>query len=81
LGLPSEEWGEEVAAVVTPHSTDDMPTPQELFEFCRANLTHFKAPRQWSITTRELPHTQSGKAQKFVLREIILNGEIKIERV
>lgn len=81
LGMPSEQWGEEVAAVVTPHSTDDMPTPGELFEFCRANLTHFKTPRLWSITTRELPYTGAGKAQKFVIREIILNGEIEIERV
>jgi acyl-CoA synthetase (AMP-forming)/AMP-acid ligase II len=79
--MPSEEWGEEVAAVVTPHSADDMPTPQELFEFCRARMTHFKVPRLWSVTTREMPYTGAGKAQKFVIRETIQNGEIEIERV
>lgn len=81
LGMPSEQWGEEVAAVVTPHSAEDMPTPQELFEFCRANLTHFKVPRLWSVTTREMPYTGAGKAQKFVIRGFIQSGEIEIERV
>ena len=39
----------------------------ELGEFARANLAHFKAPH--SVTfIKELPKTETGKIQKYVLR-------------
>lgn len=81
LGMPHDELGEEVAAAVTPHSGDDMPTAQELFDFCKDRLTFYKCPRLWCITTSTLPYTLSGKAQKFVLRDVFLKGELDLERV
>lgn len=82
LGVPSEQWGEEVAAVVTPYSFEDMPTPGELLEYCRANLAYFKAPRLYCFKAiGELPITLSGKFQKFIIRELFEKGEIQMERV
>jgi fatty-acyl-CoA synthase len=40
---------------------------QEIIEFCRANMAHFKAPRK--VVFGPLPKTSTGKIQKFVLRE------------
>ena len=42
-------------------------TEQELIEFCRANMAHFKAPK--TVVFGPLPKTSTGKIQKFVLRE------------
>ena len=40
---------------------------EELIQFCRDNLAHFKCPKK--IVFAELPKTSTGKIQKFVLRE------------
>ena len=42
-------------------------TEQELIDFVRDRLAHFKAPRGVSFVD-ELPKTATGKIQKFVLR-------------
>jgi fatty-acyl-CoA synthase len=39
----------------------------ELREFARAHMAHFKVPRGFTIVT-ELPKTATGKIQKYVLR-------------
>ncbi len=40
----------------------------EIREFARGRLAHFKAP-QWVTFVGELPKTATGKIQKFVLRK------------
>jgi fatty-acyl-CoA synthase len=40
---------------------------QEIIDFCRDNMAHFKAPRR--VVFGPLPKTSTGKIQKFVLRE------------
>jgi len=40
---------------------------QEIIDFCRDNMAHFKAPK--TVVFGELPKTSTGKIQKFVLRE------------
>ena len=42
-------------------------TEDELVQFCRDNLAHFKCPSKVIFT--ELPKTSTGKIQKFVLRK------------
>jgi fatty-acyl-CoA synthase len=42
-------------------------TEQEIIDFCRQNLSHFKAPAAVEFT--DLPKTSTGKIQKYVLRE------------
>lgn len=68
VGLPDEKWGEIVAVAVTTHEPPADTLKQELIEHCRARLSPFKVPVRWFFVD-ELPHTASGKVQKFVLRE------------
>ena len=66
VGLAHERWGEAPHAfVVLKQGT--RADANELCEFARANLAHFKAPH--SVTfVQELPKTATGKIQKYVLR-------------
>jgi fatty-acyl-CoA synthase len=66
VGLPDAQWGE------TPHAfvvlkTGASATEDELNQFARANMAHFKAPRGYHFVA-ELPKTATGKIQKYVLR-------------
>ena len=61
IGLPDEEMGERVHAVVQP-AEGEVPGPElerALVEFCRDRLAHYKAPR--AITFAEVPRLPSGK--------------------
>jgi len=42
-------------------------TGEELREFCRDQIAHYKVPRHVRFVS-ELPMTITGKAQKFVMR-------------
>ena len=66
VGLPHERWGEAPCAfvVLKPGQTA---TEQELKDFARERLAHFKAPQRVTFVD-ELPKTATGKIQKFVLR-------------
>jgi fatty-acyl-CoA synthase len=66
VGLPHERWGEAPCAFVV-LKAGQTATAEELREFARANLAHFKVP-QWFNFVDELPKTATGKIQKFVLR-------------
>jgi fatty-acyl-CoA synthase len=66
IAIPDDYWGEVPKAFVTlkpGHAVSD----EELREFCRGRLAHFKCPK--TIEFGELPKTSTGKVQKFVLRE------------
>ncbi len=64
--MPHEKWGEAPHAfvVLKPGATA---TAEELRQYVRANLAHFKAP-QWITFVDELPKTATGKIQKYVRR-------------
>jgi fatty-acyl-CoA synthase len=66
IAIPDDHWGERPKAFVTlkPGKTA---TEQEVIEFCRKEIAHFKCPS--AVEFRELPKTSTGKVQKFVLRE------------
>jgi fatty-acyl-CoA synthase len=66
VGLPDELWGEVPHAFVVLRSGATA-TAEELRQFARANLAHFKAPRGVTFVP-ELPKTATGKVQKYVLR-------------
>ena len=76
VGVPDPYWGEQVGAVIIPTSMDDLPTLDELLNYCRAHLASYKSPKQWYFV-KEFPWTETGKLQKFKLVEAIKNGEIK----
>jgi fatty-acyl-CoA synthase len=66
VGLPHERWGEAPCAFVV-LKAGQTASVEELREFARAKLAHFKVP-QWFNFVEELPKTATGKIQKFVLR-------------
>jgi fatty-acyl-CoA synthase len=66
VGMPHEKWGEAPHAFVVVRQGKTV-APEELREFCRANLAHFKVPAAFNLVT-ELPKTATGKIQKYVLR-------------
>ena len=70
IGVPDEEWGEKVVAVVEPQP-DVEPTPElaaEIIAFARERLAHFKCPRQVDFRP-ELPRHDNGKLYKRLLRD------------
>ncbi|CAI8047005.1 Medium-chain acyl-CoA ligase ACSF2, mitochondrial [Geodia barretti] len=44
---------------------------EEIREFCRGKIAHFKIPRYVKVTT-EFPMTVTGKIQKFRMREMAI---------
>lgn len=66
VGLPHERWGEAPHAFVV-LKKDAQATEDELREFARERLAHFKAPHGVTFVP-ELPKTATGKVQKYVLR-------------
>jgi fatty-acyl-CoA synthase len=67
FGVPSEKYGEEVAAWVK-LKADSSVTPEALREFCQGQIAHFKIPKHIEIV-EEFPMTVTGKVQKFVMRD------------
>jgi fatty-acyl-CoA synthase len=66
FGAPDELWGESVRAAVALRAGAGA-TEEELIDFCRARLTHYKCPRAVEFLV-ELPKTGTGKIQKSALR-------------
>jgi long-chain acyl-CoA synthetase len=70
IGVPNEDLGEEVKAVVQLAEGVE-PSPEverELIAFCREHLAHFKAPRTVDFVD-ELPRLPTGKLYKRLLRD------------
>ncbi len=70
IGVPSEEWGEEVKAVVQLKSgSEGSPELAEaLVGFCRAALARYQSPRSVDFVV-SLPRQDNGKLYKRELRE------------
>jgi long-chain acyl-CoA synthetase len=74
IGVPDEEWGEAVKAVVEPAEGVVVSGAQgaelgaELMAFCRARLAHFKCPRTVDFVD-QLPREDTGKIYKRLLRD------------
>ena len=67
VGVPDAKWGEVPHAFVVLRSGASA-APEELREFVRSRLAHFKSPREVTFVG-ELPKTATGKIQKYVLRQ------------
>ncbi|MGH2342972.1 AMP-binding protein [Segnochrobactraceae bacterium EtOH-i3] len=68
VGVPDPFYGEEICACIVP--ADDSLTAEEIRDFCRGEIAHYKVPRYVEILA-EFPMTVTGKIQKFLLREEI----------
>jgi long-chain acyl-CoA synthetase len=75
FGVPNEEFGEEVKAVVQP--ADGVAAgpglEAELIEYCRARLASYKCPRSIDFDS-ELPRDPNGKLYKRRIRERYWQG-------
>lgn len=70
IGVPNEEFGEEVKAVVQPvHWHDAGPAlAEELIAYCREHLSPIKCPRSIDFDP-ELPRHATGKLYKRLIRD------------
>jgi len=67
FGVPDSRFGEELCAwvVLKPGESAD---EEDIREFCRGQIAHYKVPRYVRFVD-EFPMTVTGKAQKFVMRD------------
>jgi long-chain acyl-CoA synthetase len=70
IGVPHEEMGEQVRAVVTPVSLADAgdELARELIGYCRSNLAHYKCPKSVDFWP-QLPRRDNGKLYKSSIRD------------
>jgi long-chain acyl-CoA synthetase len=75
FGIPNEDWGEEIKAVIEPSEGHEAGAAleAELREFAEANLASYKRPKSYDFTT-EMPRDPSGKLYKRKLRDPYWEG-------
>ncbi|CAM2194981.1 putative acyl-CoA synthetase YngI [Paraburkholderia kururiensis] len=71
FGVPDQKYGEELCAWIVLRSGEQA-TPDEIQEFCRGQIAHYKIPKYVRFVD-ELPMTVTGKIQKFVMRERMID--------
>ncbi len=75
FGVPNEDWGEEVKAVIEP-AADVEPSPElaeDILAFCADKLARFKTPRSVDFVA-EMPRDPNGKLYKRRLRDPYWEG-------
>ena len=70
FGVPDAKLGEEICAWIVLKAGTNA-TEEEIKDFCRGQIAHYKVPRYVSFVT-DLPKTVTGKAQKFAMREAMM---------
>jgi long-chain acyl-CoA synthetase len=75
FGIPDDDWGEQVKAVVELHSNmaPGPDTVEELRQYCAEKLAKLKIPRSFDFTDA-LPRDPSGKLYKRKLRDPYWEG-------
>ena len=67
FGVPDQKYGEELCAwIVT--LPGEQATEEEIRAFCQGQIAHYKVPRYVRFKS-ELPMTVTGKPQKFIMRD------------
>ena len=68
IGVPDEQWGERVHAVVVPKPGIDV-TGEAVIEHCRSLIAPYKCPRTVELRDTPLPLSGAGKILKIELRK------------
>jgi acyl-CoA synthetase (AMP-forming)/AMP-acid ligase II len=68
IGVPDEDWGERVHAVVVLNEDTERPTADQLREHTKQNIAGYKAPRSIDFVD-SLPMSGAGKVLKRELRD------------
>lgn len=74
FGIPSDEWGEAVHAVVVLRPDAPPTSAEELMAHCRARIAGYKVPRSIEFRTEPLPTSGPGKVLKRELRRPYWEG-------
>ena len=67
FGVPDDKYGEELCAWIKLYDGKAC-DHEEIVEFCKGQIAHYKIPR-YSLFVDEFPMTVTGKIQKFIMRE------------
>jgi long-chain acyl-CoA synthetase len=67
IGVPHNEMGEELKALIVPEDPANPPDAAELIHWCRARLSHYKCPRSVDIV-ESVGRNTMGKVNKRALR-------------
>ncbi|MFK5947847.1 MAG: AMP-binding protein [Methylococcales bacterium] len=67
IGIPCEQWGESVHAIIRLHEGADVST-EDIISFCKEQIAHYKAPRSIEFRIEPFPMTGAGKYKKNELR-------------
>ena len=71
FGVPDEKYGEEVCAWIIVRAGEQL-TEEEVKAYCSGQIAHYKVPRYVRFVD-EMPMTVTGKVQKFVMRERMID--------
>ena len=67
IGVPDDDMGEQLKALVIPTDPSKPPPARELLAFCRDRIAHYKAPRSVDFVV-DIGRNAMGKVNKRVLR-------------
>lgn len=76
IGIPDDKWGESIHAVVTLRDGQTA-SPDEVINYCREHIAHYKCPRSVTIRDEVLPLSSAGKILKRNLRAPYWEGKEK----
>jgi acyl-CoA synthetase (AMP-forming)/AMP-acid ligase II len=68
FAVDDQDTGDAVCAVVVADSSPDL---DELANWCRIGLAHYKVPMHWHVVSEALPRTASGKVMKDAVRRLV----------
>ena len=70
VGVPDKKYGEVLAAWIIPRKGVEL-TEDEVKQFCKDNIDHYKVPHYYRFVT-EYPMTITGKIQKYKITEMMI---------
>ena len=76
IGIPSEQWGEAVHAIVT-RKPGAVVAADKIIAFCRERIAGYKCPRSLEIRDEGLPLSGAGKILKRELRAPFWEGKVR----
>ncbi len=68
VGVPDEEWGRRVHAIIEPHDPASAPTVRELNAHVRERIAAWKAPKTYEFV-EQLPRNEAGKIRRRSLAD------------
>ena len=66
IGVPDEEWGRRVHAIIQPTNPANPPAVTDLDAWARARITSYKVPKTYEMIA-ELPRNEAGKIRRSAL--------------